>query len=75
MSTNNSTDNVDSDQGSMTEVDETTPLLESTTPKTLYIVSPEAQREEIWKPSPGFWWIETGMRRITHLSWTALVGR
>ena len=42
------------------EMTETTPLLESQVPKPAYVTFPESDRE-IWKPSPGFWWIETGM--------------
>lgn len=44
---------------SVQEIDETTPLLESQPRKAAYVTFPE-QAEEIWKPTPGFWWIETG---------------
>jgi len=41
---------------SVVSVDETTPLL-STQTKTAYVTECV---EEKWKPSAGFWWIETG---------------
>lgn len=39
-------------------VDETTPLLESRS-KSMYVTFGKCLEEE-WKPSIGFWWIETG---------------
>jgi hypothetical protein len=43
---------------SVRELDETTPLLESQTGPG-YETAPKCV-EELWKPSAGFWWIETG---------------
>jgi hypothetical protein len=45
---------------SVHDIDETTPLLESQTQKTAYVTFPERVDDETWRPSPGFWWIETG---------------
>jgi hypothetical protein len=44
---------------SVQEVNETTPLLESQTGPG-YETAPKCAEEEGWKPSAGFWWIETG---------------
>ncbi|KAK3902307.1 major facilitator superfamily domain-containing protein [Staphylotrichum tortipilum] len=52
---------------SVQEVDETTPLLESQAVKAAYVTFPE-QAEETWKPSPGFWWIETALWANVFLS-------
>lgn len=38
--------------------DVTASLLESQTTKPAYVTFPAC--EEPWRPSPGFWWIETG---------------
>ncbi len=45
---------------SVREMDETTPLLESQTQKAAYVTFPEPANDETWRPSPGFWLIETG---------------
>ncbi len=45
---------------SVREMDETTPLLESQTHKAAYVTFSEPDNEETWRPSPGFWLIETG---------------
>ncbi|KAK4033374.1 major facilitator superfamily domain-containing protein [Parachaetomium inaequale] len=52
---------------SVREIDETTPLLESRT-KPAYGISPECTAEEEWKPSAGFWWIETALWANVFLS-------
>ncbi|KAK4162904.1 putative amino acid transporter [Cladorrhinum sp. PSN259] len=49
------------------EMSETTPLLESQIPKPAYVTFPESDKE-VWKPSPGFWWIETALWANVFLS-------
>ncbi|KAL2132697.1 hypothetical protein VTI74DRAFT_3460 [Chaetomium olivicolor] len=50
------------------EVDESSPLLETQTKKSGYVTFPEQVDEEEWKPSPGFWWIETALWANVFLS-------
>ncbi|KAK3349780.1 major facilitator superfamily domain-containing protein [Lasiosphaeria hispida] len=50
------------------EADETAPLLASQTPKPDYVTFPESHEEDSWKPSPGFWWIETALWANVFLS-------
>ncbi|EEU33637.1 uncharacterized protein NECHADRAFT_56352 [Fusarium vanettenii 77-13-4] len=40
---------------------EASPLLEPDTPKPGYVTLPESPCDENWKPSEGFWWIETAL--------------
>ncbi|KAK4183244.1 putative amino acid transporter [Podospora australis] len=49
-------------------MDETTPLLESQVQKPAYVTFPEAHAEDSWKPSAGFWWIETALWANVFLS-------
>jgi hypothetical protein len=49
---------------SVEEIDETTPLLGSDAPKPAYVTFPKPVDDETWHPSPGFWWIETGMKGV-----------
>ncbi|KAK4244064.1 major facilitator superfamily-domain-containing protein [Corynascus novoguineensis] len=55
----------DSGVVSVMSVDETTPLL-STQTKTAYVT--KCVEEEKWKPSAGFWWIETALWANVFLS-------
>ncbi|KAK3381747.1 major facilitator superfamily domain-containing protein [Podospora didyma] len=50
------------------EMSETTPLLESQASKPVYVTFPESQAEDSWKPSAGFWWIETALWANVFLS-------
>ncbi|KAK3291581.1 major facilitator superfamily domain-containing protein [Chaetomium fimeti] len=52
---------------SVREIDETTPLLESQTGPG-YETAPKCADEEVWKPSAGFWWIETALWANVFLS-------
>ena len=45
---------------SVRDMDETTPLLDSQTQKAAYVTIAEPENDETWRPSPGFWLIETG---------------
>jgi hypothetical protein len=59
------TDDVKKNSGvvvSVEEIDETTPLLGSEVQKAAYVTFPKPVDDETWHPSPGFWWIETGMK-------------
>ncbi|KAJ4410033.1 hypothetical protein N0V85_004009 [Neurospora sp. IMI 360204] len=60
----------DSDSNSTlcSDVDETSPLLESQLTKPSYVTFPETQQEEVWKPGPGFWWIEIALWANVFLS-------
>ncbi|KAK3998131.1 putative amino acid transporter [Cladorrhinum sp. PSN332] len=49
------------------EMSETAPLLESQISKPAYVTFPESDRE-VWKPSAGFWWIETALWANVFLS-------
>jgi hypothetical protein len=62
MADNNSKQNNKWDNSivSVREIHETTPLLESQTGPG-YETAPKCADEEVWKPSAGFWWIETGL--------------
>lgn len=61
MAGNKTRDNVKtSGHVSVEDVDETSPLLESQTQKPSYVTFPDTDPESSWRPSPGFWWIETG---------------
>ncbi|KAK4150727.1 major facilitator superfamily domain-containing protein [Chaetomidium leptoderma] len=53
---------------SVQEFDEATPLLESPTQKPAYTTFAEPAAEEIWRPSRGFWWIETALWANVFLS-------
>jgi len=48
--------------------DETAPLLDSQQTKPRYVTFPKSYPEEQWKPSAGFWWIETGMHAVHRLT-------
>ncbi|AEO64686.1 uncharacterized protein THITE_2110980 [Thermothielavioides terrestris NRRL 8126] len=53
---------------SVQEVDETTPLLGAEAQKPAYVTSPNAVDDDLWRPSPGFWWIETALWANVFLS-------
>ncbi|KAK1750899.1 major facilitator superfamily domain-containing protein [Echria macrotheca] len=53
---------------SPSEVDESSPLLECQLAKPAYVTFPEPLQEESWRPSPGFWWIETALWANVFLS-------
>ncbi|KAJ4381450.1 hypothetical protein N0V85_008666 [Neurospora sp. IMI 360204] len=60
----------DSDSNSTlcSNVSETSPLLESQPPKPPpYVTFPETQ-QEVWKPGPGFWWVEIALWANVFLS-------
>ncbi|KAK0615559.1 major facilitator superfamily domain-containing protein [Bombardia bombarda] len=48
--------------------DETTPLLGSRASKPQYVTFPESRPDDVWKPSAGFWWIETALWANVFLS-------
>ncbi|KAK3332623.1 major facilitator superfamily domain-containing protein [Cercophora scortea] len=49
-------------------MEEIAPLLESQLSKPQYETFPESRAEEVWKPSRGFWWIETALWANVFLS-------
>ncbi|KAK3682826.1 major facilitator superfamily domain-containing protein [Podospora appendiculata] len=49
-------------------MEEIAPLLESQLSKPHYETFPESCPEEVWKPSRGFWWIETALWANVFLS-------
>ncbi|KAH7629491.1 major facilitator superfamily domain-containing protein [Sordaria sp. MPI-SDFR-AT-0083] len=65
----NAQDVSDSDSNSTlcSDVDETSPLLESQPTKPTYVTCSEAG-QEVWKPGPGFWWIEIALWANVFLS-------
>lgn len=50
------------------ELNDTTPLLESQTSKPLYETFPESHADDVWKPGAGFWWIEVALWANVFLS-------
>ncbi|KAK3400775.1 major facilitator superfamily domain-containing protein [Sordaria brevicollis] len=67
---NKAQDLSDSDSNSTlcSDVGETSPLLESQPTKPSYATLSKTCQEEIWKPGPGFWWIEIALWANVFLS-------